>query len=89
VASAGQSAALRIGEPEPASHELLLEDAVLFPKILDDLQLVPIHPTCQATSRICQGTTSTMRRVYRQAILASGIVTSAEFPDSTASNPSP
>jgi hypothetical protein len=27
---------------------LLLEDAVLFPKILDDLQLVPIHPTCQS-----------------------------------------
>ena len=41
----GQSYPLFVGEPKPLSFELLLENTVLFYKIIDDCLLVAVKPT--------------------------------------------
>ena len=40
----GESTALSIGQPQAPPAQVLLEDAVLLPQVLDDLKLVAIHP---------------------------------------------
>ena len=40
----GETPALCIGEPQPASTELGFEDAVCLKEIPDDLLLVPLEP---------------------------------------------
>ena len=44
VAFGRQSAPLVIGQPEAPATELRLEDAILFPQVLDDIELVAAHP---------------------------------------------
>ena len=41
----GKSATLVIGETQSSPAELLLQDAVLFDKVVDDLRLMTIDPT--------------------------------------------
>ena len=41
-----ETAALPVGQPQPSPAQVLLEDAVLFPYVLDHLKLVPIYPAC-------------------------------------------
>ncbi len=40
-----QSAALVVGQSEPSSPELLLQDTVFFPKVVDDCVLLTRNPT--------------------------------------------
>ena len=40
----GESTSLSIGQPQAPPAQVLLEDAVLLPQVLDDLKLVAIHP---------------------------------------------
>jgi hypothetical protein len=42
-----ESTPLGVGQPQAPAIELLVEHAVLFPQVRDDLQLVAIHPACQ------------------------------------------
>jgi len=42
-----QSHPLFVGEPEPLSFELLLENTVLFDEVVDDRLLVTVKPTGQ------------------------------------------
>jgi hypothetical protein len=44
VAVHSESAALDVGQPQSPAVEVLFEDAVLFPQVLDHLKLVAIHP---------------------------------------------
>ncbi len=44
VAVHGESTPLGIGQPQAPPVKVLLEDAVLFPHVLDDLKLAAIHP---------------------------------------------
>src|SRR6516165_9095258 len=41
----GQSAALVIVEPQSLSAQLLAKNSVLFPKVVDQLQLLLVHPS--------------------------------------------
>jgi hypothetical protein len=42
-----KSTPLGIGQSQSPPTEVLVEDAVLFPQVLDDLKLVTIHPARQ------------------------------------------
>ncbi len=46
-----EAAALTIGKPETASAELLSQDPAVLAQVLDDVELLPAHPTRVATSR--------------------------------------
>ncbi len=46
LALRGETAALVIGEPEPSTPELLLEDAVLLNQVLDRTLLLAVNPAC-------------------------------------------
>jgi hypothetical protein len=47
LALPGQPSPLIIGEPQPATPELLPEDSVLLFQVVEDLQLSPIGPADQ------------------------------------------
>ena len=45
LAFRGQASALIVGKPKASTTELLLQYAVLFDEVLEDLLLVAAHPT--------------------------------------------
>jgi hypothetical protein len=47
VAVHGESTSLGISQPQAPPVKVLFEDAVLFPQVLDDFELVAIHPARQ------------------------------------------
>lgn len=65
--------------------QVLLDDAVLFPQILDDLKLVAIHQPARVTIRIRSGTASNTDRVYLYGPPPRPPEPSAEFSDGTPS----
>jgi hypothetical protein len=47
MTTARQSTALRVGQAQASSLQVFLKDAVLFPQVIDHLNLVAIHPSGQ------------------------------------------
>jgi hypothetical protein len=62
VAVCRESTPLGIGQSQAPSPELLAEDAVLFPQVLDDLKLMAIPRSPSATRKIRSRMVSIMGR---------------------------
>jgi len=73
----GQPAALVIAQTEPTSAQLLAQDAVLFAKVVDDLQLVLIHPAGDGDQYEAEGI---QRLQHRIAYCRAGWGTAANRP---------